>query len=60
MKRRNFLSNAGLTLGALALNRYTSLASVLENSVAYNVKMLTDNLGVFTEQGGTIAFLIVS
>lgn len=58
MKRRNFLSNTGLTLGALALSRFTSLASVLEHSAAYNIKMLTDNLGVFTEQGGTIAFLI--
>lgn len=58
MKRRNFLTNTGLTLGALALSRYTSLASILEQSAAYNIKMLTKNVGIFTEQGGTIAFLM--
>jgi cyclase len=58
MKRRNFLSSTGLTLGALALSKYTSFASVLERPAAYNIKMLTNNLGIFTEQGGTIAFLM--
>lgn len=57
MKRRSFLANTGITLGALALSNYSSLASVLAQE-PYKIKMLTNNLGVFTEQGGTIAFLI--
>lgn len=58
MKRRNFLMNSGLTLGALAFSRFKGVASVLEDSAAYNIKMLTNSLGIFTEQGGTIAFLL--
>ncbi|MEO5912047.1 MAG: MBL fold metallo-hydrolase [Pelobium sp.] len=58
MKRRKFLMNGGFTLGALALSSYTSFASVLDNAWAYNIKMITDNIGVFTEQGGTILFSI--
>nr|WP_294900134.1 MBL fold metallo-hydrolase [uncultured Pedobacter sp.] len=57
MKRRSFLASSGITLGAIALGGYSGLASVLMQE-PYKIKMLTDNLGVFTEQGGTIAFLI--
>ncbi|HTN19580.1 MAG TPA: MBL fold metallo-hydrolase [Pelobium sp.] len=57
MKRRSFLANSGVTLGAVALSSYWGLASVLAPET-YKIKMLTSNLGVFTEQGGTIAFLI--
>jgi hypothetical protein len=49
MKRRNFLLNTGLTLGALAIGKYTSFASVIDEAANYNIKMLTGNLGVFTE-----------
>ncbi|MDA9555793.1 MBL fold metallo-hydrolase [Pelobium sp.] len=58
MNRRNFLLNGALTLGALALGKYTSFASTFDFAAAYNVKMLTDKVGVFTEQGGTILFLL--
>ncbi len=57
MKRRSFLTNSGITLGALALGNYAGFASVLTQE-PYKIKMLTANLGVFTEKGGTIAFLI--
>jgi glyoxylase-like metal-dependent hydrolase (beta-lactamase superfamily II) len=30
----------------------------LANPIAFNIRMLTDKLGVFTEQGGTIVFLV--
>ncbi|MBD3748491.1 MAG: MBL fold metallo-hydrolase [Sphingobacteriales bacterium] len=60
MKRRDFLTNTGLTVGLLVLNKYQSLASVLHHLSSYNLKMLTNNLGIFTEQGGTIAFLMTS
>ena len=58
MKRRNFLINSTLTLGTLALSRFTSFADVLANPMAFKIRMLTPKLGVFTEQGGTIIFLI--
>lgn len=57
MKRRSFLAHSGITLSAIAFSNYSGLASVLVQE-PYKIKMLTSNLGVFTEQGGTIAFLI--
>ncbi len=36
------------------------MAAILKNPAAYHIRMLTHELGVFTEQGGTIAFLISS
>ncbi|TKB95585.1 MBL fold metallo-hydrolase [Pedobacter cryophilus] len=58
MKRRNFLLGGGLTLSALALGRFTSFASNLDFAAAFNIKMLTDKVGIFTEQGGTIMFML--
>ena len=57
MERRLFLRNTGLTLASLALLKQSSLASFLSDP-AWKVKMLTDDIGIFTEKGGTIAFLI--
>lgn len=56
MQRRSFIKN-GLTLSALALLSKSTLASFL-NDPTYNIKMLTDTIGVFTEKGGTILFMI--
>ncbi len=57
MQRRSFIKNTALTLGALALLNKTTLATFL-NDPAYKIKMLSDNIGVFTEKGGTILFCI--
>ncbi len=57
MKRRSFIKNTALTLGALALLNKTTLAVFL-NDPTYKIKMLSDNMGVFTEKGGTILFYI--
>ena len=57
MQRRSFIKNTTLTLGALALLSKSSLASFLADP-AYQIKMLTDNIGVFTEKGGTILFML--
>ena len=57
MKRRSFIRNTGLTLGAFALLNQKSFAAFLSDP-AYNIKMLTDNIGIFTEKGGTILFMI--
>lgn len=56
MNRRNFIQNAALTLGAFTLlpNGIWAKHS-LENS--YKIKELRGGVSVFTEKGGTIAFL---
>jgi cyclase len=57
MQRRKFVRNTALTLGSLALLSKHTLAAFL-NDPAYNIKMLTDKIGVFTEKGGTILFMV--
>jgi cyclase len=57
MQRRSFLRNTGLTLAGLALLNKDSLASFLAQP-AWNIKMLTDDIGIFTEKGGTILFYL--
>ncbi len=57
MERRSFLRNTGLTLAGLALLNQDTLASLLQDP-AWKIKMLTDNIGIFTEKGGTIMFLL--
>jgi glyoxylase-like metal-dependent hydrolase (beta-lactamase superfamily II) len=57
MNRRNFLVNGGLTLGALAFLNNRSLANLLQDP-AWKIKMLTKDVGVFTEKGGTILFML--
>ncbi|MGC4104487.1 MBL fold metallo-hydrolase [Ferruginibacter sp.] len=57
MQRRNFIRNTGLTIAGVALmNRQLAAAFFAQPEV--NIKMLTDNIGVFTEKGGTILFYI--
>ena len=55
MQRRSFLRNTGLTIASLALLNKQSLAAFLADP-AWNIKMLTDDIGIFTEKGGTIVF----
>lgn len=57
MQRRSFLRNSGLTLAGLALLNKDTLAAFLTDP-AWKIKMLTDDIGIFTEKGGTIAFLL--
>ncbi len=57
MKRRNFLTTAGLTAASLALMGKRSFASMLADPV-YQFKPLRNNVGMFAEQGGTIAWMI--
>jgi len=57
MQRRSFLRNTGLTLASLAVFNKDSLASFLADP-AWKIKMLTDDIGIFTEKGGTILFMI--
>ena len=57
MQRRSFIKNTTLTLGALALLSKSTLASFLADPT-FNIKMITDTIGVFTEKGGTILFMV--
>ncbi|HNU88973.1 MAG TPA: MBL fold metallo-hydrolase, partial [Ferruginibacter sp.] len=57
MQRRSFLRNTGLTLAGLGLLNKETLASFLADP-AWKIRMLTDDIGVFSEKGGTIAFLL--
>ena len=57
MERRMFIRNAGLTLGTLAFLNSKSLAQIFADP-EFKIKMLTDSIGVFTEKGGTILFML--
>lgn len=57
MHRRNFLLNTSLSAGASLLFQKKAMASFF-NTFEYNIKMLRNNVGVFTERGGTIGFLL--
>ncbi|MDN5286830.1 MAG: fold metallo-hydrolase [Mucilaginibacter sp.] len=57
MQRRKFLINTALTAGSIALLGKKSFASLLADP-AYQFKPLRNNVGMFAEQGGTIAWLV--
>ncbi|MEO8770024.1 MAG: MBL fold metallo-hydrolase [Ferruginibacter sp.] len=57
MQRRSFIRNTGLTVGALAFLNSKTMAAFLSDP-AFKIKMLTDTIGVFTEKGGTILFML--
>ena len=56
MNRRNFLQNTALTFGALTLAQQNLFANWFEDP--WKIKMLTDSIGIFSERGGTIAFML--
>ena len=57
MQRRTFLKNASLSIGAFALlNKNLSAAFTVDDP--WKIKMLRNDVGIFTEKGGTIGFLL--
>lgn len=56
MNRKSFLRSSAFTMGALAINQ-TIIAQLLQQP-AWKIKMLTDDIGIFTERGGTILFYL--
>lgn len=56
MNRRNFVQTSTLTLGTLALSGKELLANLLAEN-PYKMRELRGGVGVFTERGGTIAYL---
>ncbi|MEO5890870.1 MAG: MBL fold metallo-hydrolase [Ferruginibacter sp.] len=57
MQRRTFLRNATLTLTSLAFFSNRTLSQLLADP-AWKITMLTKEIGVFTEKGGTIIFML--
>ena len=57
MQRRNFILNSSLTLAGLAFLNNKTVAQFLSDP-AWKIKMLNDTMGVFTEKGGTILFMM--
>src|SRR6185503_12818339 len=56
MNRRNFIQASALTLGALTVAQQKVFASMFDDP--WKIKMLRNDIGVFTERGGTIGFLL--
>ena len=56
MLRRSFIQNSAFAFGALTLAQQKLLTSFFDDP--WKITMLTDNIGIFTEKGGTIAFLL--
>lgn len=56
MNRRLFLQNTSLVIGALAFTRQQAFSTMFEP--AWKITMLRNNIGIFTEKGGTIAFML--
>jgi len=56
MQRRKFLQGTGLSMAMLAISNNNALAKLLMQP-AYKFTPLRNDVGIFTEQGGTIAWL---
>ncbi len=56
MNRRSFIQNSALTLCSLTLAQQKIFTSFFDDP--WKIKMLRNDIGVFTERGGTIAFLL--
>lgn len=56
MHRRSFLRHSALTVGALTLAQQKLLAGLFPNPGT--IKMLRKNVGIYSEKGGTMGFLL--
>jgi cyclase len=56
MHRRTFIQNSALTIGALSLAQQNIFKGLFEDP--WKITMLRNDVGIFTEKGGTIAFLL--
>jgi glyoxylase-like metal-dependent hydrolase (beta-lactamase superfamily II) len=57
MQRRNFIKKTAITAGLIGLSTKEMLAAFLQQP-AYKITMLRNDVGIFSEKGGTIAFYI--
>ncbi|MES1215523.1 MAG: MBL fold metallo-hydrolase [Bacteroidota bacterium] len=56
MIRRDFLRNSAFALGTLSLGQQKIFNAFFDDP--WKIKMLTDDIGIFTEKGGTILFYL--
>lgn len=56
MNRRNFIQKSSLTLGGLMIPNNSLVSNFLFDD-PFKIKLVRDNVSVFTEKGGTIGFL---
>ncbi len=56
MQRRSFIQNTAFALGALSLTQNNLLQHLLDDP--WKITMLRNDIGIFTEKGGTIAFML--
>jgi cyclase len=56
MDRRSFIRNSSLAFAALSLSDQKILSALVEDP--WKINMLTEDIGIFTERGGTIGFLL--
>ncbi len=56
MQRRHFIKSSTLTAGMLTLSSKELLAHFYAEP--WKIKMLRNDVGIFTEKGGTIGFLL--
>lgn len=56
MHRRSFIRNTSFSVAALSIFQRNILAAFTQDP--FKISMLTDKVGIFTEKGGTILFLI--
>jgi cyclase len=54
MHRRKFLQNSMVAFGAFSFSKQSIVKAMSEDP--WKITMLTDDIGIFTERGGTIAF----
>jgi glyoxylase-like metal-dependent hydrolase (beta-lactamase superfamily II) len=57
MNRRSFVRKAGLGFGAIPLLRKDWISQFIQEN-PYKMKLLRNDVGIFTEKGGTIAYYI--
>jgi hypothetical protein len=57
MNRRYFLRDTGILLTAGLLVQKKALAQIF-NVPEFKITMLRNNVGIYTERGGTIGFLL--
>lgn len=57
MNRRSFVRNASLSFGAIPLLRKDWITKFMQEN-PYKMRMLRNDVGIFTEKGGTIAYYV--
>lgn len=58
MHRKNFLRSSALVVGGISLTTKSLFARNFQDPTPYKMKLLRNDIGVFTEKGGTIAYMI--